>query len=329
MSTVCLLERYTAVMISRLEEHVFLWVKRSAAVFFALIFFIFSPSAFAAMSSTNYMVQWDALSVGSSNTQSSSSYRFRSSLDSGSSASLSSSSSYALDGGYRGGVFDQVAGFRVYSQDTSTQVAATSSTSTTVVVTSSAAFAVQDRVVLVQDEGASQVTAVGKIASIAGTTLTVDAFTGGSPVIDGAGGDYLYKLTANSASLPLTTPTHTTVATGVLMWESTNDVPTGYAAYIVEDTDLLSGSESISDVSDGTVTAGVSEYGARASDASLSSSTFDTRDTGITSSPQLVASQSTTSFYVREYVTLKLGVSTSQQGGAYAHTITLLFAGNY
>lgn len=297
---------------------------------FALIFFVFSPSAFAAMSSTNYMVQWDSIAVGASDTQSSSSYRLRSSVDMGVSADDLSSSSYRLDGGFRGGVYDPVSTFQLYVQDTSTQVAATAATSTTVTVTSASGFVVGNRILLVQNEGTSQVTGMGKITSILGSTITVDSFEGGSPTIDGSGGDYLYKMTTNGTSLPLSGPTSSTLVTGVVAWEATADIQTGYSVYLMEDDDLrTTGLDEIPDVADGAVTAGSSEYGGRSSDASLSSSTFDTQDTAITTSPQLVASRAAVTFLARDYVTLKLAISTSQQGGAYSQNLYVLFAGNY
>lgn len=330
MSTAFSCEGYTGHMSSPLVGSAFLFMKRTLFFLFCFIFLLFAPHAFAAMSSSNYMVQWDSISVGASDTQSSSSYRVRSSLDLGVSGEDFSSASYRVDGGFRGGVYDPVSTFQLFVQDTSTQVAATAATATTVTVTSVAGYAVGNRVLLVQDEGVSQVTAMGKITSIMGNDITVDSFVGGSPVIDGSGGDYLYKMATNGTSLPLSAPTPATVVTGAIAWEATADIQTGYSVYLMEDDDLhASGLDEIPDVADGAVTAGTSEYGARSSDSSLSSSTFDTQDTAITTSPQLVASRSAVTFLARDHVTLKLAISTSQQGGTYSQNLYVLFAGNY
>lgn len=310
-------------------ERIFSVAKKSFFAVFLVFSLVFARFAFAGMTSTNYQVQWDALSVGAADTQSSSSYRVRSSVDLGVSSGVLGSSSYGVDGGYRGGVYDPVSTFRLYSQNISTQVAATAFSGLTVTVTSVAAFTVGDRVLLVQDEGASQVSAMGKIVSIGGSDIVVDAFVGGSPVIDGSGGDYLYRMTADGTSLPLPDATWTTVATGVIGWEATADVPGGYSVYVMEEGELSSGSDDVPDVADGSVTAGSSEYGAISSDTTLASSTFDTQDTGITSSPQLVASQSQVSFYDRQYLTLKLGIASGQAGGAYTQNLLLLFVGGY
>lgn len=321
---------YTAIMISHRAKRFFSFIKRGSFLALAFCFLFSFRQAFAAMSSTNYLLQWDAISVGASDAQSSSSYRLRSSVDLGTSAEDLSSSSYVLDGGYRGGVYDPVSTFRLYTQAISTQVAATASTSTSVTVTSTAAFAVGDRILLIQNEGASQISAIGEIISISSPVITVDAFAGGSPVIDGSGGDYVYKLTPDGTTLPLASPTSSTVITGVVAWEVVADIQTGYSVYLMEDTNLLTaGLDEIPDVADGSVTAGSSEYGAVSSDTSLASSTFDTQDTAITSSPQLVTSRSAVTFYGRDYVTLKLGISSSQQEGAYSHNLSVLFSGMY
>lgn len=317
-------------MVPKSMDNVFLFLKRATFLLFCFLFLFFAPHTFAAMSSSNYMVQWDSFSVGASDTQSSSSYRLRSSFDVGVSGEDFSSSSYRLDGGFRGGVYDPVSTFQLYIQDISSQVAATAATSTSVTVTSVSGYAVGNRVLLVQDEGASQVTGMGKISSIVGTTISVDSFEGGSPVIDGSGGDYLYKMTANGTSLPLGGPTSSTLVTGVIAWEATADIQTGYSVYLMEDGNLRTvGLDEIPDVSDGEVSVGMSEYGGRSSDVSLASSTFDTQDTAITTSPQLVASRSAVTFSARDYVTLKLAIGTSQQGGAYSQNLYVLFAGNY
>lgn len=317
-------------MFSFFPQRSHLLIKKGFFLSFIFGALFFGRNVFGEMSSTNYLLQWDALSVGASDTQSSASYQVRSSLDLGLSAENMSSALYALDGGYRAGIYDPVAAFRIFSQDISTQVGATALSGTSVTVTSASGFAVDDYIVVIQNEGASQVSSLGKILSIAGSTLTVDAFSGGSPTIDGSGGDYVYLLTPDGTTLPLSGPTSSTVVTGIIAWETTVDIQNGYAVYILEDGNLASATlEEIPDVADGAVTAGSSEYGAISSDTSLAGSTFDTQDTAITSSLQLIASRAEVQFSERDYLTLKLGISATQEGGAYTHNLSVLFAGNY
>lgn len=316
-------------MISDLAERIFHFVQKGFALLFAFFLVFSAPMAFAEMSSTNYLLQWDSISVGAHDSQSSSSYRLRSSFDAGVSADDFSSSSYRLDGGYRGGVYDPVSTFRIYVQDRTSQVAAIAYTSTTVTVTSASGFSSGDRILVVQNEGVSQTAAMGKVTSITDSTLTVDTFAGVALSIDSSN-DYVYRMTADGTSLPLGTPTPSTVITGAVGWEATADVQTGYSVYIAEDGNLRTGSGNvIADVSDGVVSAGASEYGAQSSDTTLASSSFDAQDTGITSSPQLIASRAAVSFSERDFLTLKLGIDSAQAAGSYSQNLYVLFAGNY
>ena len=281
----------------------------------------------AAMSSSNYQIKFDSVGVGGTDTSSSASYKVRDSLEF--IDGQSSSTSYRADQGYRGGIYDPVVHFNVIAQDTSTQVAATSITSTSVVVTSSAGFSTGDYIAVIQDEGLSQVAAMGLITSVAGTTLNVDFFQYASvlPTIDSSN-DYVYEL--SGSTIPLAGITPSTASTAILGWEVAADVPTGYSVYIYEDQDLkIPSSNAWTDVSDGVVTLGVEEYGARSSDSTLASSTFDTSDTSFTSSLQQVASRSTAILKARDFLTLKLAASTNTLNGSYSHTLTAVFVGNY
>jgi hypothetical protein len=285
-------------------------------------------SVWAAMNSTNYQIEFDSIGVGGVDTSSSSSYRLRDSLEFV--QGISSSSSYRVDQGYRGGIFDPVVQFSVFAQDAASQVAATSITSTTVTVTTAVGFTAGDYIGVVQDEGLSQVGAIGKITGIAGSTITVDAFSYAStlPSIDGAN-DYVYELTGSS--VPLTSLTPSTVATALVGWAVDADVPTGYSVYVFEDHDFETsgGTANIDDVSDGLVSSGAEEYGGRSSDSTLASSTFDTQDTGFSTILQQVASRTTATLEARDFLTLKAAVSPSTANGIYSHTLTVVFVGNY
>lgn len=292
--------------------------------------FCFAPnSVFASMTSTTYQIQWDTIGPGGSDTSSSSSYRLRDSIGNGLDG-LSSSGSYRLDAGYRAGIYDPTVYFNLFSQNMNSQVGATSLASTTVGVSTTSGYSVGDYIVIVQDEGLSQVTAMGRITAVGGSSLTVDFLSDGgtSPTIDGTG-DYVYEL--SSTTLPLTTLSSTTASTGVVGWDVTADVPSGYGMYVVEDTDLQAsgGSPVITDVADGAVTLGSIEYGARSSDTSLASSTFDTQDTAFTTQLQQIGSRSAVSFKSRDFITLKAAVDATIANGTYSQTLTFVFVGNY
>lgn len=301
---------------------------KSLIFYIALNLAIFSPVLVqAAMSSTSYKIQWDSVGVGGMDSASSASYRVRDSLES--IQGIGTSSSYRVDSGYRGGIYDPVVRFDVISQDTSTQVAATAISETSVDVTTTTGYAAGDYIVVIQNEGLDQIEAMGKITSVVGNTLSVDFFeyANSLPVIDSSD-DYVYEL--SGSSVPLASLTPHLVSMGVIGWEVDADVPTGYSVYVREDHDLqTSGSDVLNDVDDGQVTLDVEEYGGRASDATLTDSTFDTADTPFTTTFQKVASRSTATLKARDFLTLKASAAETTVNGSYSHTLTLVFVGNY
>lgn len=298
-----------------------------AVIAFALVgFFIWSNFAFAQMSSTNYRIRWDSISVGGSDSASSTSYLLRDTTES-TTAGSSTSTSYQLEQGYRAGVDDQIITFEVFSQTTSSGRSATALSGNTVTASTSG-ISVNDLIALVQDVGASQVAAIGRVSSIGSGTITVDTWMNGgtAPVIDGSN-DSVYPLTSTSVSFG--TLAMTSLATSLIGFEVSSANDNGYVVQISEDGNLRTTSNAIDDVADGSVSVGVEEYGARSSDTSLASSTFDTADTAFTTSFQDVATTSSASFESRNFVTLKVGISTLTSGGSYSQTISLIASGNF
>lgn len=292
-----------------------------------LAFFLLSSpnTLFGAMSSPNYRVDWDAVNVGGIDTGSSASYILRDEI--GGFAGTGSSNSFQLDAGYRPGIFDEIIAATYLVQNNASEVAATAVADTTVTVTTALDFAANDYIILVQDAGATQVSAMGKVISTTAVTITVDVWTtnGVMPVIDGAG-DLVYKL--DGAAIGLGTLTPASVSTAVVGWEISADIGQGYGIYIFEDANPMSGLTSFTDVADGAVSAGNTEFGARSSDGTLSS-TFDTQDTAITSVPQIVASRSDNAFESRDFLTVKASVANDFTGGAYTGSFTFVLTGDY
>ncbi len=292
----------------------------------AISYFFGTQTAFAAMSSANYQILWDEFSTGGGQ-GSSASYLLRDSVGGG--GLQATSASYVLDSGFRGGLYDQVVNFSPRIQDRSSQVAATNFASNIVTVTTTSGIVVDDWVLLVQNEGASQVAGMGKVTAVDATTITLASpLAGGTPTIDGVS-DYVYEMSSSG------TPGFGTLSTSALAlhsvgWVANADVVQGYNAYVFEDGDLRTGEgAAIADVTDGQVSAGDSEYGARSSDSSLALSSFDTEDSAITSSPQQVASVSANPFESAGFVTLKVGIDSTQQGGSYGQTLSIIFVGDY
>lgn len=301
------------------------WQHSGVAIFLGAAL-LFPQMLFAAMTSTNYQIIWDNVGVGGENTASSTSYKLRDTV--GGIAGSSSSSSYQERSGFRAGIYDPVVDFSLFLENYSTQVAATSFSGTSVVVSNASGFAAGDKILVVQNEGENQVTAIGEVVTVVSTTVTVDAWTttGGTPSIDGTS-DYVYEL--SGSSIAFGTLSVATVATRVIAWEADADATGGYKVYVKEDGDFTTGTFTIPDVGDGTVSAGSSEYGARSSDASLTSSTFDTQDTGITTTLQEVGSRADNAIESRDFLTLRVAMDGSQDYGSYGQTLTVVFVGNY
>ncbi|OGL96498.1 hypothetical protein A2317_03660 [Candidatus Uhrbacteria bacterium RIFOXYB2_FULL_41_10] len=289
-----------------------------------------SFSVFATMTSTNYEIQWDEINAGGGEGSSSASYQLRDSVSSAA-ATRSDGTNYDLDSGYRAGIYDRVADFEIFLQDRSSQVSATIVTSTVVTVTSTSSFSTGQMIALVQSEGDGQIDATGKILSINSglSQITVDAWnygSGGMPSVDG-NNDYVYELDASSVSFG--TISDLTVTTSIIAWEVSAEVSDGYSVYVYENQDLTNGIDTITDVSDGTVSAGSREYGARSSDSSLALSTFDTQDSAFTTALQQIGSRSAVSFDSRDYLTVKTSIDGFESDGLYSQTLTFIYVGDY
>ncbi len=297
------------------------------ALVFVLLSAISAQQVFAVMSSTNYKIENDVLGSGGSDVGSSASYLLRDSIG-GISSQGSESASYQVNSGLRQGIYDQIASFSLHFQDRATQVGATALAGTTVTVSTVAGMSVGDMVMIVQDEGAAQVTAMARITSISDPDIILDslATNGTTPVINGAN-DYVYV--ADGSSLSFGTLNTALLSTAVVGWEVDAEQDEGYSIYVYDDGDFTNGTDTVPDVADGSVTVGSSEYGARSSDTSLSESTFDTQDAAITENFQQVASRATGEFDSRDFLTLKASISNSQPGGNYASELTVVYVGDY
>lgn len=295
--------------------------------FVAVLAAMTGGEVFAAMTSTNYEIRFDNVGSGGEDTSSSASYQLRDTIG-GTSSQGGSSTSYQVNSGFRAGIFDPSVDYQLFIQSSSTEVGASTLAGTTVTVSTTTGYSTDDMIAIVQDKGASQVAAIGKVTGLTATTLTVDFLTDGgvSPVIDGTN-DYVYALDGSSVSFGVLSDS--TLSTSIVAWESNTETDEGYSVYIVEDDNLKAGSDTIPDVADGSVTVGSSEYGARSSDTTLTLSTFDTADSAITSTLQQVGSRSSTEFQSRDFVTLKVAVSDSQQEGAYSQSLNFVYVGDY
>jgi hypothetical protein len=281
----------------------------------------------AAMTSTNYEIRWDSLNAGGSDTASSASYGLRDSISQLTSGG-GTSTSYEMSEGFRAGIYDQVIALSLFFQNRGAELKVSSLSSTTISMTSTSGISVGDYIMLVQDVSSGHVSAVGKVtAVVANTSVTVDELTdgGSAPVIDGSG-DYMYEMNASSLTFDTLTPAVTRhIAIGM---EVTADIENGYTVQMMDSGDIAKSGVSIPDVTDGSVTAGTSEYGARSSDTTITATTFDTEDTAITSAFQDVVTESSAKFEDKNFITLKVATET-YTAGTYTHTISIVASGNF
>lgn len=289
--------------------------------------FVYAQFAQAQMSSSSYLIRWDSVNTGGSDTGSSTSYQLRDTLEPVV-AGRGTSTSYAVDQGYRGGVFDQVISFTVASQDLSNPLTASALSGTSVTVSSTSGIAVNDYVAVIQNLGASQVSAVGKVSSVSGSTITVDSWTNGgtTPTVDGSN-DYVYEL--NGATVSMSNLSTSSVQTAIVAFDVSVDSTSGYVIQLAEDGEFRSGSNTVDDVADGTVTEATEEYGARSSDTSLASTAFDTSDAAVTATYQDLVTVSSVSMPSRSFVTLKAAVSSTTSSGTYSHILSFIASGNF
>ena len=291
-------------------------------------FFIYAETACAEMTSTNYQIRWDSVTTGGSDSSTSASYGLRDSVGNLATGD-SSSTNYQTSSGYRAGVFDQILTFNLFSQATSDFRSVSASSGLTLSTGNTASVETGDFVALIQDFGANQITAVGKVSSVsANTSITVDFWStnGTSPTIDGVSDVYI-ELNGTSASFG--SLDNGNVSTLIIGMEISSELTNGYSVQVLSNGNLTSGSYTISAVSDGSVTAGSSEYGALSSDITLASSTFDTQDTALTTSFQDIVTQSGIKFNDRNFLTLKASKNDQVGSGTYTQTLSFIASGNF
>jgi hypothetical protein len=223
-------------------------------------------AAVFAMTSTNYQINWDSMNSGGEDTSTSTNFQLRDTIGE-MATGLGASQNYQLSAGYRvGDTQDPYLSLTINTQETPTKVAWTafSNGSKTVTVASAASFSVGQFIGVVENSGASQLVAFGKITNIAGTTVTVDAWEGapGSISTNASGGDdFAYRLNGSSAALGASMTNQ--VATSLTITDVVSNGQNGYTVSVQADGGLRNaGGLSINDVSDGSVTAGSEEYGA-------------------------------------------------------------------
>lgn len=282
---------------------------------------------FAAMSSTNYQVPWDAWGAGGAELGSSASYRIDDTLG-GTAVGTSTGAAYLTRAGYRLGDA-QALSFSVLMAPvggTSVSYGGLNASTRLVTLSGSNPFSVGQSVAIVESPGLSQKTAVGRVAAVAGSTITLDRLDGQPSTMDAApasgrvlllsGGDIAFGEVAVSTGA---------VATGVALVQALT--PSGYTLYMQAAAALASDAHAFSPVADGAVTAGTEEYGMR----TYGTTSQVTVDTAVSTTAVSVQGSSTISATGGDRTALlyKLAISTATPAGAYSQSVFFTLTPNY
>lgn len=295
-----------------------------------LVFALFTNAAFA-MSSTNYLINWDNINSGGNELGTSTNFSVYDTLGDNASGT-STSATYTLSAGYRASEQADQLSLDVRSEDSGTQIvySAFDNAGGTVTVASATGFSVGDYIAVVENVGFSELVSVGKIASIAGTTLTVDGFDGNGgtmSAVPAGGDDFVYRLTLNAVAFGSVSASVENVSATVSSVFST--VASGYSVYIQADQELQDAAADImTSVTDGSVSLASEEYG------SENVGTFAVNantDLGVTTTQRVVQTSGVDTGGVPDRVAMlyKLAVTDATVAGTYTQTVLYTLTANY
>ena len=287
----------------------------------------------AQMSSDSYQIPWDTLSSAGDEQGRSASYDIYDTVGSAI-AGEGSSASYQALAGYRAGD-ERSLGFEVATQDLSAAsgvaydaFSAATRTVSTASASGASGFSVGDLVALVENPGASQITAVGKVISKTGSSITLDRVDGQGSSLSAspsANTAYIYSLTGSAFTFGTVSAASVSVGVGAL--EAISDAGAGYTVYAQASGQPTNGSHSLAAVSDGSVTAGSEEYGVRVY-GSTAAHAFDIGVTSTAYSIQL-SSQRAASPADRVALLYKLAISGTTPSGTYSQSMFFTLTPNY
>lgn len=284
-----------------------------------------------AMSSTNFLIQWDNVNSGGLDNSSSSNFSSRDTLGDNASGT-STSANFQLSAGYRAPEGADTLTYQVRSRSASvsTSYSAFSSGLDTVTVASAAGIAVGDLIAVVENSGFSQFVAVGRVTQVAGLVISVDAFDGDDAsmsAVPAGGDDFVYLLDSNSINFGTISSGNeytSVVGTSVL-----TNVSTGYSLYILANQQLQNASaQVISSVTDGAVTSGVEEYGAEITGSTAFS---PGTDLAVSTTQRIIQTSGATTGPVSDKVGMifKLSITSSTNSGVYSQNVYYTLTANY
>jgi hypothetical protein len=288
------------------------------------------PTAVLAMTSTNYQILWDSVNSGGTDNSTSTNYLLRDTIGEHGTG-FSESENYRIGAGYRvGDSQEPTLSITIGTQEDDEVSAWTafSDGSNTVTLTATSSFSVDDYIGVIENQGFSQIIAVGKITNISGGVITVDDWEGepGNLSATPAGSDdYAYRMNGSAATLGVQTTV--SESTSMTLTDIATNANNGYTVSIQGVDNLTSGSSTIIAVSDGTVSVGSEEYGVE---------TIGTLGVGTgsdlsipTTTTRTVQESSTYGIDERVGIIYKLSISASTPSGNYEQTVLYRLTGNF
>ena len=283
------------------------------------------------MTSPNYSIEWDSINSGGEDTSSSANYSIKDTLG-GLATGPVSSANYFIQSGYRlPDDLVEVLMFDVRAEDFDSQVVVVSGgfddLNREVEVVDASGFALDDYIGVVENWGADQEVAVGKIQEINLNVITVDAWEGDNATMETIDGtsDFVYNMSTNI--VPLGTLSVSAVNSGISMFEVTTNATSGYTVQIREDNNLAQEtvSNDIDDVVDGAVSSGSEEYGIE----TIGQDAQGVGDWAITGVAQNVALNGAEVTARRTITSYKASIDASTAAGFYQHKAIYTCTGTF
>ena len=297
---------------------------------FILALFLSIPIGVFAMSSTQYEIFWDSVNSGGTEDSTSTNYNLRDTIGEAGTG-VGSSANYQLSAGYRAGdTQEPFLALDIGTQENQTRTtwSSFSDAGNTVILGSVTGYATGSFIGIVENEGSTQLIAVGKITAIGGLTVTVDDWDGEPGALSGtpAGGDdFAYRLDGSEARMRVQMGQ---VGTSLTVTDILSNIATGYSVSVQSDGGLREATgQEIHPVSDGAVTAGAEEYGAESVGIMAANPGGDFA----LSSTSTLDVQESISFgdHDRIGVVYKLSVDGGTPAGSFRQTISYRLTPNY
>jgi len=299
---------------------------------FLLVVFSITNGVSAAMTSTNFQINFDSINSGGTDFSTSTNYSMSDTLGE-QGTGFTTSTNYILHAGYRQTddettetpTLEFILGAQ--ENDTATAYTALSIAGKTVTVANTTYFVTGTRIGVVENQGLAENFVVGEVTNVTGLVLTVDKWegmTGAIGAIPAGGNDFVYRTEGHILALGIL---DTLGSAGIVHAEVSTNAANGYTLQIIADGYLESDpTHRINDVADNQVTAGSNEYGARVYGTTATSTGSDFP---VTTAYRDIQKSTTTADADRIGMIYKASVDYSVTAGNYQQTVSYLLTPNF